>query len=424
MSHGQPEPPTSGERPKVLVAGAGVAALETMLALRQLAGERVEIELLSPESAFRYRPLDVAEPFGLGRVEPLDLAELTRRGGAEHRLGALAAVDADRKRVETEARERISYDALVIALGARAREVLPGALTFRGAPDFAAFAQLLAELERGQAKALAFVLPGESNWPLPLYELALMTARHRAEHHQLRTKITLVTHEAAPLELFGQRASEAIGELLERDGIELVLGRYATSFADDRLQLVPGDELVMDRVVALPALELPELPGLPQGRHGFIPTDLFGHVVGLEDVYAAGDATTFPIKQGGLATQQADVVARSLAAWAGAGVEPEPFHPVLRGQLLTGGAPRYLRADLTGGQGDTSAVEVQPLWWPPIKIAGVHLAPFLAELGVSEPSELRSPGGLDVEIELTERLPELLGAPQRSEGSATSPLME
>ena len=60
MSPDHIEPPTSEGRPKVLVAGGGVAALETMLALRDLAGERVEIELLSPEAAFRYRPLDVA----------------------------------------------------------------------------------------------------------------------------------------------------------------------------------------------------------------------------------------------------------------------------------------------------------------------------------------------------------------------------
>lgn len=95
------------------------------------------------------------------------------------------------------------------------------------------------------------------------------------------------------------------------------------------------------------------------------------------------------------------------------GLEPERFHPVLRGQLLTGGGAALPPRDLTGGQGDPSAVEVQPLRWPPIKIAASTLAPFLAELGVSEPSELRSPGGLDVEIDPTERSSELLGAPQR-----------
>ena len=404
MAHDHLERPTSQKRPKVLVAGGGVAALETMLALRQLAGERVEIELLSPERAFRFRPLDVAEPFGLGGAEPLDLAELTRRGGAGHRLGAIAAVDADRKLVETEAGEQVGYDALVVASGARPREALPGALTFRGAPDFAPFQRLLAELERGQAEALAFVLPGESSWPLPLYELALLTARHLAERHRLRTRIMLVSHEAEPLELFGRRASQAVGELLQRDGIEPVLGRYATSFADGRLQLVPKDELAADRVVALPALEVPELPGLPQEAHGFIPTDLYGRVVGLHDVYAAGDVTTFPIKQGGIATQQAGVVARTLAAWAGADLELEPFKPVLRGQLLTGGATRYLSADLTGGQGDTSKVKYQPLWWPPSKIAGIHLAPFLAQLGVGDIPALRPAGGVEVEVDVQGRL--------------------
>ena len=38
---------------------------------------------------------------------------------------------------------------------------------------------------------------------------------------------------------------------------------------------------------------------------------------GLDGVYAAGDATWYPIKQGGLAAQQADVVATAIAAAVG-----------------------------------------------------------------------------------------------------------
>jgi sulfide:quinone oxidoreductase len=52
--------------------------------------------------------------------------------------------------------------------------------------------------------------------------------------------------------------------------------------------------------------------------------------------------TQFPLKQGGIATQQADVAAASIAAHAGADIEPHPFRPVLRGLLLTGMTPRYL----------------------------------------------------------------------------------
>ena len=56
----------------------------------------------------------------------------------------------------------------------------------------------------------------------------------------------------------------------------------------------------------------------------------------LEDVFAAGDIANFPIKQGGLAAQQADAAAEAIAAEAGAQVDPQPFKPVLRGILLTG----------------------------------------------------------------------------------------
>ena len=89
------------------------------------------------------------------------------------------------------------------------------------------------------------------------------------------------------------------------------------------------------------------IAGLPADAAGFIPVNAHGRVAGAADVYAAGDATAFPVKQGGLATQQADAVAEAIAAAAGAHATPAPFRPVLRGLLLTGGAPLYLRAELS-----------------------------------------------------------------------------
>jgi sulfide:quinone oxidoreductase len=95
-------------------------------------------------------------------------------------------------------------------------------------------------------------------------------------------------------------------------------------------------------------------------------------------VYAVGDATAFPIKQGGLACQQADAVAESIATAAGAPVQPTRFRPVLRGKLMTGGRDRFLRYGLAGGQG-VGEVSMQPLWWPPSKVAGRYLAPYLLD---------------------------------------------
>ena len=146
------------------------------------------------------------------------------------------------------------------------------------------------------------------------------------------------------------------------------------------LRTQPGDELEVEHVVALPRLSGVPIDGLPVTRDGLLRTDAFGRVDNLADVYAAGDITAFPVKQGGIAAEQADAVAEMLAAEAGIEITPAPFRPVLRGVLMTGGEDRFLRADLTGGRGNTAEADAQALWWPPSKVSGRYLAPYLAGL--------------------------------------------
>jgi len=166
---------------------------------------------------------------------------------------------------------------------------------------------------------------------------------------------------------------------LDEAGIALVRGVHPESFRDGLLNVVPGAPIAADRVVALPRLRGIAVGGVPADESGFVHTDPFGRVNGLEDVYAAGDGTTFPIKQGGLAAQQADAVAGTIAAAAGAPVEPVPFEPVLRGLLLTGAAPAYLRAELGGGRMYASSAGETAPWWPPVKVSARYLAPYLAD---------------------------------------------
>ena len=364
----------SGKPLRVVIAGGGVAALEALLALRRLAEGLVSVELVSTEPQFWYRPLAVGEPFGLGEVHPLDLGTVADECGATLVLDSLASVDDGARIATTSSGVRLEYDALLISVGARPVAAVPGAFTFRGPADTAAFQQLLSEVVAGEG--IAFTVPGSVAWPLPLYELALQTAAHARSHVAVET--TIVTHEHEPLELFGPDAVTAVKKLIDERRIELVTDRYPVSFVGGLLSLAPEGHLEADRVVTLPRLEGPGIEGVPTDAQGFIPTDLAGYVLGLTDVFAAGDATTFPVKQGGLATQQADAAAEEIASIAGAELVPQPFRPVLRGLILTGGAPFFARAELTGG-GNPFESGAEALWWPPGKIVGRYLAPFLAE---------------------------------------------
>jgi len=388
---------------RVLIAGGGVAALEAMLALRRMAEERVAIVLVSPEKSFTYRPLAVAEPFGVGAERRFDLAEIAADASAELLEGKVSSVDAAAATVRTASGASLDYDALLIACGGRRRAPFPEALTFWGHGGRDRMSELLEDLTGGSVRSVAFALPGGCGWPLPLYELALLTSSHLAAEDERAVELMIVTPEAAPLELFGAEASESISRLLARRGIGLFTGSYPVAYRAGELSLSPAGRLRVERVVTLPRIEGPGIEGLPTGRHGFIPVDHHGRVPGLDGVYAAGDATTVPIKQGGLAAQMADVVAAQIAFGAGATVELEAFRPVLRGMLLTGDTPRYLRAELDQDAGDEAMAAEHALWWPPSKIAGRHLAPYLATLATAEleppaPSA-RRPVRVEVEID-------------------------
>ncbi len=380
---------------QVTIVGGGVAALEAMIALRRMAEERVQIELITPTAEFEYRPLVVAEPFGLGRVRSFDIVRLARRHGTTMHLAGLRAVDTGEHTIETWDGRTLGYEILLLAIGATAVSALPGAVTVKGPGYTGRFQALLRDLERDHIRRVAFAVPAATSWPLPLYELALMTAKHARDRGLSNVKLSIVTPEAEPLEVFGMRASSALRELLAERGIELLTERTPDTVEDGRLSLVPSSAIEADRVVSLPRLRGPSLPGVPHDHDGFIPVDLHQYVGDELDVYAAGDATTCPIKQGGVAAQQADAAAESIAARAGASVDPRPFRPVLRGLLLTGAEPRYMRSEVSGGQDVDSEISDHILWWPPGKIAGRYLAPALALDDVDHPPE-----GMPVHVEL------------------------
>ncbi len=365
---------------RVLIAGGGVAGLEAMLALQDLAADRVEMTVLAARDEFVYRPMTVTEPLSLAGAHHYQLAPIVKDGGAELLADTLSWVDNEEQIAHTSGGLALAYDALVLALGARISPRYEHALTIDDRSMDQTLHGLIQDVELGYVESLAFVAPGRMAWPLPLYELALMTAG-RAYDMDIELPITLITPEDKPLSIFGAEASEGVAELLRQARIETITSSYAEIPEQGRIELSPGGRHVhAQRVVALPELYGPSVHGVPLSEDGFIRVDKFCRVPDGGPVFAAGDATDFAVKQGGVSSQQADVAAESIAALAGVQIEPKPFHPVLRGMLLTGDEPRYMSAQITGGHGYGSEFSTQPLWAPVAKIAAKYLAPYLDSL--------------------------------------------
>ena len=364
----------------VLIAGGGPAALEAALALHRLAGDQVATTMLAPESNLTYRPLSVLAPFAAGGATDLPARADGARRDFTHVRGRLATRGPRRPHRDHGDGERLPYDILLVASGARPVETIPRALTFSGSlTDQERLHGLVQDVEGGFVRRVAFVVPAGSSWSLPLYELALMLAE-RAYSMWVDLELHFVTPEATPLALFGPEASREVAGLMTEAKIALHTASSRRARSPGRLRLTPGGRaLEVSRIVTLPRLQGPAIPGLPADPQGFLMTDAHARVQGVADVYAAGDITAFPVKQGGIACQQADAAAAHIAAQAGAPVQPVPFAPVLRGMLLTERSAHFMRREARGA-GDVSQVAGRALWWPPTKIAGRELAGYLEGL--------------------------------------------
>lgn len=361
---------------RVLVVGGGVGGLETVLALREFAGSRVQTTVLTPATEYVDRPMTVREPFARGRAPHYNLATLVVDMGADLIADRLAWVDPVHRQAHTSGGQVLEYDALVLAIGAR-MQAIPHARTIDDRHLDDLLHGLVQDVEGGYVHRIAFVVPERMAWPLPIYELALMVAE-RAHDMSATVDITIVTPEAAPLAVFGRGASDGLRRLLDDAGITVITDTVAKVPSSQRVELGRHRlDLEVNSVIALPLLYGPGIRGVPAGEHGFIPVDPYGRVVGPARLFAVGDACDYPIKHGGIAAQQAETAAQVIAQLAGADVHPEPLRAELHAMLMTGGNPWYLSARAAGKVGFESAISETPGWAPPTKIAARFLAPFL-----------------------------------------------
>ncbi len=375
----------------VLIAGGGVGALECALALHRLAGDRVELTLLAPAAEFSYQPMAVLEPFVRRSPRRLGLARFATELNIEFVQDTVVAVEADRGVLHTGAQRVLPYDALVIAVGARVSGALANVVTVDIPGTCESLRSLIEEVDSGAIRSIAFVAPTPT-WPLPVYELALLLREH-AREGEIELALSIVTAERRPLEVFGDAVSAALEEILAAAEIQTVLGTEVTQSEDRLVRSDGGEPLDFDRVVALPRLQGPAISGLPTNADGFLPVGALGELIGVQRVFAIGDATDFPVKYGAIAAAQADAAAAAIAAAAGAQVAAAPYDASVHGFLLRGRSlPRlYFSARIAGGVALDSRASETPTRTPETKIAAQYLGPYLDELWASGARWLTGP---------------------------------
>lgn len=367
-------------RARVVIAGGGFAALELTLALKALAEEYAELTLVSPTASFAYRPAATVEAFSDGSLVSYDLHEIALDLSVKFCQGSVEAVAHREQLVRLDSGAWLDYDFLVLAIGAHARAAVPGALTFRDQRDVTHLRILLDELGAGAIRRLVFAVPSPHAWSLPVYELALQSALYAARQ-SAEAEIVLVTPERTPLAVFGAHASRVVADLLRERDIRFMGGCIPHSVCSGgALALQFNSPVPADRVVAIPELHGPRIGGMPSSWSGFTPTDGCGRVDGRSNVFAAGDMTTFPVKQGGLAAQQADIVAQTIAEALGAPVKELHQTRTLRARLLHGDGALVLRTELDAlGRATGSTVEHrESRQAADLKVFGRYLTPYLS----------------------------------------------
>jgi sulfide:quinone oxidoreductase len=328
-------------KPKVTVLGGGFAGLETAFYLRHRIGDRADLTLVTDQDYFLFKPNTIYIPFGAepGRFK-IDLKKPTRKRDIELIINRAREVDLHGKKIRTEDGKSAGYDFLVIATGAGMRpQEIPGleqhALTPWTVDEMlrlrSGLERMIEKARNGAFQRLLFVVPPNNKCSGPLYELVMMIDTWLRQQ-AVRPKVDIVwsTFEESYIQAFGPRLNTVVADEFEERGINGFRGYVVTGIEPGRVHYQNGEIQEFDLLLSFPPYIAKErFIDLPSDDRGFIQVDPDSRrVKGVDNVFAAGDAADFPIKQAFLALLQGDAVGEHIGA-AILGLKPQVrFEPM------------------------------------------------------------------------------------------------
>jgi sulfide:quinone oxidoreductase len=317
-----------GRMNDITVIGAGFAGLTAIRELRKQSSD-ARITLVAPRAELHYLPGIIWIPSGLRSradlVVPLD--NFLRRMDVRFVAGAVTGLQQG-GRVVTTGSETVANDGLVIATGGRFIRKLPGiehAITpCEGIASAERIRDRLRELESG---SIAMGFAGNPNEPSamrggPMFEFLFAIDRQlRREGRRDRFELTFFSPATEPGNRLGPKAVTALLDGMKRRGIRTHLGHRMVRLEADRV-VTEGGEIAAHMILFMPGLTGPawfDRTELPRSPGGLLKADGQCRVEGLERVYVAGDAGSFPgpdwmPKQAHMADLQATAAATNLLA--------------------------------------------------------------------------------------------------------------
>lgn len=348
----------SESRPEILIAGSGPGALEATLGLSASKHLDASVALISPQLEFQYRPNMVMEPFGVTNTAKYAVAEVIRHPNVTQWQGTLERVDTAASKAYSPEGDEFDFDALVIATGTDAHADLAEPVVTFGKPgSLDKLKEIVAEIDAGSINSVLFTAPTGPTWQLPIYEFALMCADRAERQSGQQITIVVVTPEAEPLDVFGAENSAAVRQLCAELGVVVHSDATVEAFDGTTANLSDGTSQAADRVFAMPRLTGRAPEGIPTDENGFIHVDDNQLVEGTSNVYAVGDVTDFRVKQGGLASLQADAAIAAIEAALGDREAPDPFVREIEAILIAASRRLAMRAGIGEETSQSIAIE-------------------------------------------------------------------
>ncbi len=316
----------SEKSPRIVILGAGFAALSAARALRKRTPQ-ADITLVAPKPEFVYLPSLIWLPAGIRQGKDLivPLQHFLNKFGIGFIPGMVTGL-ADGGRTVLTDRGQVANDALLIATGGRFLKGMPGiehALTLcEGVPAAEAISRRIADMQGG---SIAFGFGGNPKEPSamrggPMFELLFgVDTLLRQQGRRERFKLTFFNAAAEPGKRLGEKAVQNLLAEMKRRDIDTHLGEKILGFTD-KVVKTENAELPADLILFMPGLTGPAWAaqsGIELSAGGFFPADDYCAVLGHDKVFVAGDAGSYPgpdwlPKQAHMADLQARAAAENL----------------------------------------------------------------------------------------------------------------